>query len=496
LTYRRTRLIYQIVFLALFAFLLVVTAEGSADRYPVKLFLDLSVLSGLATILSQHNLAGGMIFGVLVAAATLFFGRFFCGWICPMGACQHFGSAVFRDQDQKARYAKNTFSRRHQVKYIVLAVFLFSAVFGVILSGWLDPIALITRFSVTVVAPLVNLVAHGGKSQTIAFDAAVLTGGLFVGIFLINAFWPRLWCRVICPLGAILSLFSLRPTFRMVRDESKCVHCGRCRMHCEGACEPDKSFMPSQCLMCMNCVDVCPTRAIEFTRKMPAVATATPSGVELTRREFVFSVVLALGSVGMLRNLKNVLGRGYDQRIRPPGALAEVDFLARCIRCGQCMKVCPTNVLQPARSQTDAEGLWTPVLNMDAGYCEYDCTLCSQVCPTGAIRKITVEEKHQKGFEKIGTASIDRGRCLPWAYGKTCLVCQEVCPVSPKAIYHQPQTLLDANGKKMELAVPYVNAQSCTGCGACQFNCPVQDLPAIRVTSIGEIRSDQRRLML
>ncbi len=500
MTYRRTRWIYQVVFFALFSFLLGVTVEGLLDRYPVQLFLNMSLLSGLTTILSQHNLEGGMFLGVIIAAATLFLGRFFCGWICPMGACQHFGSWLFRHPDKKTRYAKHTFSRTHIYKYIILIVVLFAAAFGLVLAGWFDPISLITRFAVTVVTPVINLFTHRGVSQTFAFNVTILTGAIFLAAFVMNIFQPRFWCRTICPLGALLSLFSFRPYLRMVRDDEKCIHCGLCRENCQGACEIDKQLIPSACLVCMNCIDICPVRAIEFknTPFTPIdTRTAAPQhAMELSRRDFVLSGIFAVGTLGILRNVKNILGRGYEKRIRPPGALAEEDFLARCIRCGACMKACPTNVIQPAKTETDAEGLWTPVLNMESGYCEYDCTLCSNVCPTGAIQKITVADKHEKGFDKIGTAYVDHNRCLPWSCGKTCLVCQEVCPVSPKAIFHQKQTFMTREGKSIELLAPVVDPVQCIGCGACQFNCPVQDLPAIRVTSIGESRSPQRKLTL
>ncbi|MFA5865388.1 MAG: 4Fe-4S dicluster domain-containing protein [Phycisphaerae bacterium] len=495
MTYRQTRFIYQIVFFSLFCFLLGVATEGL-----MEMFLNMSFLAGLTTIISQHNLASGMMLGVVIAAATLFLGRFFCGWICPMGSCQHFATYLFKDDQKKIRYAKNAFTKYHLVKYIVLFVFLFSAFFGLVLSGWLDPISLITRFSVTVVIPLINMFTHHGVSQTVAFNVSLLTGIIFLAAFFLNTLQPRFWCRTVCPLGGLLSLFSLKPVFRMVRDEDTCIHCGLCREQCQGACEIDKDLISSQCLMCMNCIDICPVRAIEFKNAPPITKVenkpAPQLGMALTRRDFVYSVVFALTSLGVLRNFKNVLGRGFEKRIRPPGSLAEEDFLARCIRCGACMNVCPTNVIQPAKSEVDAEGLWTPILNMESGYCEYDCTLCSQVCPTGAIKPLTLEEKHEKNYGKIGIAYIDRGRCLPFSYGKTCLVCQEVCPVSPKAIYHQKQMFTTNDGKTIELLTPYVNSETCIGCGACQFNCPVQDLPAIRVTSIGEFRSPQRKLTL
>jgi len=500
LTYKRARLIYQVGFLCLFAFLLGVCTQGRLEGYPVKLFLNMSALSGLATIISQHNLASGMILAVIIAAATLFLGRFFCGWICPMGACQHFASFAFSEADKKLRYTKNTYHTSQRIKYVVLIVFLACACFGVILAGFFDPLALTTRFSVNVVAPVINLLFHGNVSQTFAFQATLLTALIFVGAFIANIRQPRFWCRTVCPLGALLSLFSVKPLFRMTRNEEKCIHCGLCHENCQGACEIDKELIPSECVMCMNCIDVCPVRAIEFRSGRSGLGQDAPTdvkhGATLTRRQFVAAAVSAFASIAVFRNLRNVKGRGFERRIRPPGTLPEDDFLARCIRCGQCMKVCPTNVIQPASAETDLEGLWTPVLKMQYGYCESDCTLCSQVCPTGAIRQITVAEKLETGYAKIGTAFIDRARCLPWSFGETCLVCQEVCPVSPKAIYYQKRKFTDPQGKTTWFEMPYVNSELCTGCGACEYNCPVQDLPAIRVTSIGEFRSAERKLTL
>lgn len=500
MTYKRTRLIYQVVFLTLFSFLIFATTEGLLKVYPVNLFLNMSFLSGLSTIISQHHLGTGMIIGVVIAGLTLFLGRFFCAWICPMGTCQHFASFIFTNPDKKTRYLQNSFRNSQKIKYIVLIAFLISAFFGIVLAGYFDPLALITRFSVTVVTPFLNMLSHRAVSHTVAFQATVITGFIFIGAFIANVYRPRFWCRTICPLGALFALFSIRPLFHMVRDREKCTNCGLCHEYCQGACEIDKDFIPAECVMCMNCIDICPTRAIDFgfvpSSKCLSDKTNVKQAIPLTRREFLVSGLIGFASISILRNYKNVYGRGYEKRIRPPGSMPEEHFLARCMRCGECMKVCPTNVIQPAVTETDIEGLWTPVLKMQYGYCEYDCTLCSQVCPTGAIKRITIEEKHEKGYANIGMAFVDRGRCLPWSYGRTCLVCQEVCPVSPKAIYHVEEKFITDNGKALRLLMPYVNPELCIGCGYCEFNCPVQDLPAIRVTSIGEFRSTSRRLIL
>ena len=188
--------------------------------------------------------------------------------------------------------------------------------------------------------------------------------------------------------------------------------------------------------------------------------------------------------------------------MRPPGAVAEPEFLERCTKCDQCLRVCPTNVLQPAMFEAGLEGVWTPIMNMKMGYCELNCTLCGQVCPTGAIQKITIPQKlglgafTDLGSIKTGTAFFDQGRCLPWSMDIPCVVCQEVCPISPKAIFSRPVDITDRWGKIVRLSRPYVDPVLCNGCGICEHECPVKDLRAIRVTAVGETRSHERSLLL
>jgi ferredoxin len=164
------------------------------------------------------------------------------------------------------------------------------------------------------------------------------------------------------------------------------------------------------------------------------------------------------------------------------------------------MRVCPTNVIQPSLLEAGFEGLWTPILMNKIGYCEFNCVLCGQVCPTGAIVSLTVEKKvGKKPFlkpVKIGIAFYDRGRCLPWAMNTECIVCEEVCPTSPKAIWFQTVENKLRNGKTKLLKLPHLDPKLCVGCGICENKCPVHDHPAIRVTSIGETRSRSNQMIL
>jgi ferredoxin len=163
------------------------------------------------------------------------------------------------------------------------------------------------------------------------------------------------------------------------------------------------------------------------------------------------------------------------------------------------MKVCPTNAIHPTFLEAGWEGIWSPILIMRIGYCEPSCTLCGQVCPTGAIKELTLEEKvgsDEIPANVIGTAFVDQGRCLPWAMATPCVVCEEWCPTSPKAIYTEKTTVKNRKGEMIEVQRPYVDPQLCTGCGACEYACPVADKAAIRVTSVGESRSRENRIIL
>jgi ferredoxin len=164
------------------------------------------------------------------------------------------------------------------------------------------------------------------------------------------------------------------------------------------------------------------------------------------------------------------------------------------------MKVCPTNAIHPALLEAGFEGIWTPILINSIGYCEYNCVLCSRVCPTGAITPLTVEKKLGKAAGqkplKIGTAFYDRGRCLPWAMNIDCIVCEEVCPTSPKAIWFETVEVPLRDGTTKKLKRPRVDPNLCIGCGICENKCPIRDYAAIRVTSIGETRSPSNQMIL
>jgi MauM/NapG family ferredoxin protein len=510
---RRVRILTQALIFCLFCFLFIQTESKGHDElgYPVKVFLDLDPLVFLSTILSSHFVEGALYLSILTLLVTVLAGRFFCGWFCPMGSLNN-AISIF---NKRQRPPKNW----HRLKYYLLIFLLVGSLLGLQVTGVFDPISLMIRsFSIglypvlnqglnsvlntlynTNLPPLMalsDLLGQALKKTVLAFNQPhYLQSGLifllFAFILGLNLVERRFWCRYLCPLGALLGLISRYSLVGRHVSEG-CTSCGKCERACPAAAAPqrDDSYKKVECYYCFNCDDLCPSKAVSFTFK--TTTRAVP--IDLERRWIYISAVSAVVAAVLSKTSPRYREAIFNPSlIRPPGALKETDFLGRCVKCGECMKVCITNGLQPTLFEAGLEGIWTPMLVPKIGYCEYRCTLCGQVCPTGAIRRLTLKEKAEI---KIGLAMIDKGRCIPYAHGKSCIVCEEVCPTPKKAIWFNQVELKDRDGKRSMVLQPVVDTELCIGCGICETKCPVVDRPAIYVTSIGESRSKENQLLL
>ncbi len=533
------RRISQAFFLCLFIYLLFATrlpqdvyldysltfADAPDVRLdaPVGFFWQINPLAWLTTVLAAHQWVSGFALAIGVLLLTLVLGRFFCGFICPLGTLHHMASSIKPTLNGSALAEANQQKPSRMIKYFLLVVIGAAAFFGLNLSGLLDPISLLFRSLATAVFPalgnalnsffeilarsgikIVNLIGYSSEVlvaplfgyETIAFQTGWFIGLLFLLILFLNRIRPRFWCRVLCPLGALLGICSRYSRLRLEKSDDKCTHCGICTRNCQGAasCEPGTAWQSPECLLCLNCWEVCPEDALTFKLerpRIPADKTRFDSG-----RRVVLTGLMAGVSIPFLGKLDGITHRSPSPKlIRPPGALPEDEFLERCLRCGLCMKACPTNAIHPAFAEAGMAGFWTPNLIMTLGYCEYTCTLCGSVCPTGAIKEITADVK-TKTPVRIGSAYIDRGRCLPWAGAVSCIMCEEVCPTSPKAIYLQDDHVIGPDKETIPVKRPYINLKQCVGCGICETKCPVRGKPAVRVISAGESRDPDNQILL
>ncbi|RJQ45410.1 MAG: 4Fe-4S binding protein [Nitrospiraceae bacterium] len=510
----------QAVFLLLFFFLFIQTESKGADElgYPVKLFLDFDPLIFITTFLSAHTVPKAFYLSLIIIIATIILGRVFCGWICPLGTLNNIIGAFKRKKQGDVSL------NWYRIKYYILIFLLASSVFTMQLTGILDPLALLIRsFSVSVY-PLFNYGLRAAfdavydmnpkglvqVSETIYtflkksvmsfqqphFNQSVFIGMLFFLILGLNLYQTRFWCRNLCPLGALLGLLSRYSILKRTVSEG-CTECGACAHVCQGNASPDKKgyWRPTECLYCWNCDDICPQNAVNFGFSAgDKKKSVSVDGIDLGRRHVIASAAGGMLAVPLLRVNPFYQSTVISSKLlRPPGALAEDEFLKRCVKCSECMKVCITNGLQPTFLEAGLEGIWSPMLVPKIGYCEFRCTLCGQVCPTGAIKKLPLEEKMQV---KLGLAMIDKSRCLPYSHATPCIVCEEVCPTPKKAIWFEKNLVKDREGRETIIQQPRVDLLLCVGCGICETKCPVKSQPAIYVTNIGESRSEKNRLLL
>jgi len=403
--------------------------------------------------------------------------------------------------------------RCRRVKYYLLFGLLAGTVFSLNLVGLFDPLSLLFRSLAIVFFPAfgygvekLSIAAYRwGKPFTYVSEPAYqflkatvlpvkplvyllpfLTLAIFILAVAAERLDRRFWCRALCPLGA---LYGLIARFSLIRRRPTvlCKDCQDCAEVCKmgalgvrqeiGTSNPFASQMPrhqtAECQLCLRCQESCEKGRISFGFGVKAPRTP----LDLGRRQVITAMAAGVAMVPLV-HLGSLARRPQEFLIRPPGAQDEGEFLSRCIRCGECRKVCLTNGLQPVLWEAGLEGFYTSRLVPRLGYCAYSCTLCGQVCPTGAIPRLDLEVKQAT---VLGIAHVNHSRCIPYSEGTNCLVCGEHCPVSPKAITYNAIEVLDQQGKKVQVKAPVVQPDRCTGCGNCEFVCPVGGDAAIRV---------------
>lgn len=440
---------------------------------------------------------------------TLVFGRVYCSFLCPLGILQDAAIRLRALADRLSGRKKKGAAFRYTppvpfVRYGVLALVLLSMFGGAaLLLAWLDPYTIAARFAAAVANPLAaesnNLLADTPAGQAVGathtpaewarYGTAIALAAIFVLVPMLLAWWKgRLYCNTVCPVGALLGLLSRAPLLRLGIDENACTRCGSCLKACKARCIDLKHrhIDTSRCVNCYNCVSTCPNGGLRLrwanpfrTTRTAADKTCSPdrnparprnaeppekAAPNAARRAFLGAALCTLpealascrpSNAESLSSDPAERGDNVGDAVTPPGSRNVTLFLDRCTGCGLCVTACPTRVLQPALLQYGFRGVMKPRLDFTKGFCNFDCNICTQICPEGALLPLPLPEKKKT---QIALASFHRDRCIVQQNRTECGACTEHCPT--KALFTKEESF------------PVFFHDKCTACGRCEGVCP------------------------
>lgn len=434
-------------------------------------------------------LAVNIIVVVSIFIITLLFGRIYCSSVCPMGTFQDIVNRISGrtlKKRKKFKYKKP----KNILRFSILGIIIITFALGFsVLLGLLDPYSSYGRMAVYLIKPIYqtgnNLLESFFSSfenytfyrveiiilSLSSFIIAVLT---FLVIVIMAWKDGRIYCNTICPVGTLLGSISRFSLFRININNNKCNNCNICSTKCKASCIniKDKKIDHSRCINCFNCLDSCKQDALSFSFNRTSKNKNTEP-VSPGRRQFLLSLFASpVIAANLFIEKKQTFFTGKNQirstPISPPGSISADHLLHHCTSCHLCISKCPTTVLKPAFFEYGVGGMMQPVMFFEKGFCNYDCTLCSDVCPNNALKRLTVEEKHKT---QVGYVVFKEDLCIVHTEGTNCGACAEHCPT-------QAVTMIPY---KDGLTIPYIETDICVGCGGCEFICPVRPKRAISV---------------
>lgn len=480
---RRIRIFLAVVFLVAIT-LLFLDFTGTAHLW-------LGWMAKIQFLPALLALNVGVIVGLM--ALTLLFGRIYCSVICPLGVMQDVFARLGR-MVKKNRYGFSP--AKNILRYTMLGVMILAFALGIsAVVALLAPYSAYGRIVQNLLEPLWvmgnNILAAWAEkvdsymfySSEVWIRSWVTFGVAIITLVVLGVLaWRngRTYCNTICPVGTVLGFLSKYSLFRPVIDTSKCNGCGLCARNCKAACIDSKAHRIdySRCVTCMDCVTKCSKGAITYSIRKPAHDTETKEPCASRRSFLTATSVLATASVVSARQktvdggLAVIVDKKIPERmtrIAPPGAKSLKNLARLCTACQLCVAACPNGVLRPS---TSPETFMQPEVSYERGYCRPECTKCSEVCPAGAIVKISTEDKTAV---QVGHAVWVKTNCIPLTDGVECGNCARHCPAG--AIQMVPSDKDNPDSPK----IPVVNDERCIGCGACENLCPARPFSAIYV---------------
>ena len=441
-------------------------------------------------------LASSFVIVAAILVVTFLFGRVYCSVICPLGIYQD-GIARIAERRKKNRYRFK--GGRKWLRYsiaIVFAILIFAGLNSVAIL--IAPYSIYGRIASNVLAPVYRLINNmlayfAERWDSYAFyhvDVYIKSLPIFIvslvyflAITMSAVFFGRGYCNTVCPVGTILGVFAKYSVFKPHFDLEKCNSCGLCEKNCRCSAIDAKNHVIdySKCVTCFNCVSGCKRGAMIYGVRLENSKNIEDSVNEgKTSRKTFLSTVAVLATASALKAQEKVVDGGLatiekkkapkrEMPIKPAGSVSLDNFSSRCTGCQLCVQACPNDVL---RASSKLETFMQPEMSFERGYCRPECTKCSEVCPAGAIQKVTREEKTSI---QIGHAVWIGRNCVPLCDGVECGNCAKHCPSG--AITMMPYDVNDPSSPM----IPIVNEERCIGCGACEHVCPARPFSAIFV---------------
>ncbi|MDD2642193.1 MAG: 4Fe-4S dicluster domain-containing protein [Bacteroidales bacterium] len=431
---------------------------------------------------------GGALTVTVILLLTLLFGRVYCSMLCPLGIYQDIVNRIawFIKSRQKRRthYSKPNDGIRYGILAFVTVCVVFGFTYPLV---WLDPYSLFGKMAVNLGRPLVAGIT-GAEYYTWSWPAFAFAAAFFTFITLLAAFRGRYYCNTICPAGTLLGLVSKISMFRIQVNESECRHCLLCGKSCKSYCLDSSGIKVdhSRCVVCLNCIGSCNTKAVTYAfawKKKVAIVRKKeePTAENKGRRAFLISALGAGVSAGagvvLLNRFKGKarvkVGAGL-----PPGAGNLERLQDKCIACHACVAACPSHIIKPAYGELGWQGFLLPSVSYENGFCGFECQKCQEVCPSGALQRMSLEDKK---LTKLGVARFTLENCIVYKDGTDCGACDEHCPV--KAVAMMPREGSDK-------LFPKVTPKVCIGCGGCEYICPARPKAIVVIPMAEQRRAD------
>lgn len=487
---KRARVILALSFFLFTSFSFIDLYELFPESITSKIFF-LQFAPSLLRFAQILNLTSIGFFIVIIL--SFFFGRIYCSTVCPLGILQDFFSFLAKRKNKKKVFYK--FKKSFPiVRFGLLAVTILSFLAGTsLIINLLDPYSNAGRIFTYNIKPIFvwinNVASHILQNQKIYTlhliekgETPILITLYVFSFFILIAYLSfkrgRLFCNLICPVGTFLSLLSKKSVYKVNFNDDNCTKCGKCASSCKSECIDLKhqKIDYSRCVVCFNCLQACNDNALNFTAKTSQKVEKTFRAEKTINRRNAITTLLTLTTSSSILSQNRYqhrkgsrIGKNREYQlaiseyaVTPPGSKGIERFNSLCTACGLCISACPTNVLQPAIKEYGLIGFMQPHLDYThTGFCNFDCNRCSEICPTGAILPLAIEEKK---ITQLGKAVFIKKNCVVHRDGNDCGACSEHCPT--KSVDMVPYR----NG----LVIPQVNQDICIGCGACEHACPVE----------------------